>query len=83
MNEVPTAAPQVDASTPALTPFEQALERATGRTIQDLRDTPIDVARARIEKQHGKPMTVVQGERLNVLTAQQINDLVDEALKIG
>lgn len=33
--------------------FERALERKTGETLQQLRDTPIDVRRAKVQRKKG------------------------------
>ena len=41
------------------TDFERSLERATGETVESLRDTPIDERRRRLEKKFGKPMRFV------------------------
>jgi hypothetical protein len=40
----------------AKTAFELSIEQATGRSIEYLRDTPIDEQRRDIEKQIGRPL---------------------------
>lgn len=43
----------------ALTPLEAALERVTGRSIEELRDISPEELRRQTEERFGKPMRVV------------------------
>jgi hypothetical protein len=81
MNEIPTplqAAPGQESE--ELTLFEQALARATGRTIQDMRDTPIDVFKEKLETTGQRMMIQVNGRLVPIQSESDINATVDEAL---
>lgn len=60
--------------------FEKAIEEATGKTIEYLRDTPIDQIRADAEKAHGKPCQFVSSEP-RILTHDEVNAAFDDAIK--
>ena len=72
---------------PEKTPFELAVEESTGRSLQEIRDTPIDVMRADTEKRLGKPIQFVsywpfigRKESSSMLSRIEINTMLDEVL---
>ena len=38
--------------------FERAIEKITGKTVEEIRDTPVEVLRAQAEKKHGQPTQI-------------------------
>ncbi len=60
--------------------FIQAIEAATGESVESLRNTPIDERRRRIEKKFGAPMKVVSSSP-QIITREEVDKLVDEALR--
>lgn len=75
---------------PAKTEFERAIEAATGESVEQLRDTPIDERRKRIEKRRRRRMRFIPHwpfiGRGNIIhggtqSRDQINTSVDEALR--
>lgn len=68
--------------------FLKAIEQTTGESIKYIQDTPLDEQRNKIEKKFGTPMKVVSlfpliGRKPSskLITHQEVNRMVDEALK--
>lgn len=73
----------------ANTPFERAIEKMTGESVDSLREMPIDGWRQIIEDKHKKPMLFVslfpligRGNVLGrrTLSRQEIEDKLDKVL---
>ena len=71
------------------TPMERAVEMRTGRTIEEIRRTPVDVLRRRAEQRFGRPIRfeinspiIGRGNVLGAksLSAVEINTILDEAI---
>lgn len=70
-------------SSNAIAIIERTIEYATGSSITYFRDTPLSIQREAAERAHGKPTSVscLPSERGYFLTSEQVNQLVDKALR--
>lgn len=71
-----------------LTPFEQSVEKATGLSIEMLRNTPIDRMRKLVEAIKGRAMIVSSHWPLigrksppNLISRAELDKKIDELLK--
>jgi len=62
------------------TPFEQAIERKVGESVDSIRRTPIDERRRKIEWKFGKPMKILAVNN-PLRTHQEIEADLDRALR--
>ena len=61
--------------------FESSIERATGRDIDEIRDTPLSESRARIEEVCGKPMSVSYCPIVDLVSHEECNQACDDAIR--
>ncbi len=60
--------------------FERAIERQTGLTVEQIKEMPLGDMRKLREKQFGRPMQIIGSTLMRLLSKQDVEKLVDEAL---
>jgi hypothetical protein len=65
-----------------LTDFERTIERATGRSIDEIRETPLSESRVEQERRAGRPTELVSYSGPRLVSHEECNRACDEAIRV-
>lgn len=63
-----------------LSEFERAIERRTGLSVEDIRQTPIDVLSRKREANFGTRLQIIGSAIVRLLSREEINQQLDQDL---